>query len=278
MSAPPPGHPFLAPPPDDPLISTTLEVWFGRGYAAFRRSWWRVARLWLLGSVPIGAALGLAVAAFVADPAGPGPLTVALGGLALAVSMIVAYTAQAASVFVLVTDAAGHRTSVPEAARFGLTRALPQLGWGLLTGLAVLLGALLLIVPGVYLWAVFGGTLLCVVCVERADPRRCLDLVRGRWWATAGRLLLASVVAGFAQAPAQFLAFGAGLWWSMSPGGGPGVAVAVVLGTLAAIVVAATIALSAIVTTTLHVVTYAELRWRENPAVSTATLAGELTR
>jgi len=94
-----------------------------------------------------------------------------------------------------------------ESLRFALRRT-PALLWvSVAYFLAVFLGFLLLIVPGV--WASFAFALCFpIVLVERIGGfkalRRSARLVRGRWWATFAALMvgfvLASVLSGIAQA------------------------------------------------------------------------------
>jgi hypothetical protein len=87
--------------------------------------------------------------------------------------------------------------SVSGSLRFAARRLLPLLGLLILVALGEVIGIVLLVVPGVYLyasWAVATPSLL----IERQGPlgalRRSHRLVKGRWWPTAGVLLLASVV------------------------------------------------------------------------------------
>ena len=68
----------------------------------------------------------------------------------------------------------------------------------LIVGLGVGIGTLLLVVPGVYLfvaWSVAVPVLLGENLRGMAALRRSRELVRGRWWACAGVLVLAFLLA-----------------------------------------------------------------------------------
>ncbi len=89
--------------------------------------------------------------------------------------------------------AADYRTSIS----FGARRLLPLLAMLILYYLGLIVGFILLIIPGIWLyasWSVATPALL----IERRNPFRALGrslgLVRGRWWPTAGVLLIASVM------------------------------------------------------------------------------------
>ena len=94
-----------------------------------------------------------------------------------------------------------------ESLRFALRRTPVLIGVSFLYFLAVMVGFLLLIVPGVWLSIAFALAFPAAL-VERLGPvaalRRSQRLVRGRWWATFGALLLgillATVLSSIAQA------------------------------------------------------------------------------
>lgn len=88
---------------------------------------------------------------------------------------------------------ADYRTSIA----FGLRRLLPLLAMLILYYVGLIAGLILLIIPGIWLyasWSVATPSLL----IEHANPFRALGrsrrLVRGRWWPTAGVLLVAFVM------------------------------------------------------------------------------------
>jgi hypothetical protein len=104
-----------------------------------------------------------------------------------------------AAVLIAIRDAAGQPVTVTEALRFATSRALPLMGRWLLAGLLIVLGAILCVIPGLYLAIVYYAThgkssrpasLLGVVVIERRGLMRCFDLISGRFWRTTGRLLI----------------------------------------------------------------------------------------
>src|SRR5829696_3164685 len=91
------------------------------------------------------------------------------------------------------------------ALRFALPRLGGTLAVAVLGGLAVALGFLALVVPGV--WLAVGFSVAVPVLLERAGPvaslRRSLGLVSGRWWTTAGVLLVGQLLVGLVGALLQ---------------------------------------------------------------------------
>jgi len=100
----------------------------------------------------------------------------------------------------------GRTPSGGRALRFALPRLPGTLGVAVLGGLAVALGFLALIVPGI--WLIVGFSVAVpVLLLERTGPiaalRRSLRLVSGRWWATAAVLLLGQLLVGLVGALLQ---------------------------------------------------------------------------
>ena len=100
----------------------------------------------------------------------------------------------------------GGTPSGGRALRFALPRLPGTLGVAVLGGLAVALGFLALIVPGI--WLIVGFSVAVpVLLLERTGPvaalRRSLRLVSGRWWATAAVLLLGQLLVGLVGALLQ---------------------------------------------------------------------------
>lgn len=123
----------------------------------------------------------------------------ALVALLVAAAFLVANVAlQGAVVLAAARAVTGHGTTLAEAYRVGLSRLGALLAGGLLAGLAVLVGLVLLVIPGIVVFvrlALFVPALI----VERLGARRSLarswDLVRGRSWAVLGALLVGGLVA-----------------------------------------------------------------------------------
>jgi len=182
-----------------------------------------------------------------------------LGGLVVGflVLIVAATFAVGASVFVVVRNANGESATIGEALQFAAGRALPLIGWSLLTGLLIGLGAVLLVLPGIYLAVVLLSTLYGVVLIERGGIGRCFTLVHNRFGPTLGRMLLVFL--------AGLVFFG--LVSAITSG----------LGSVAAQLVQAMLSVVvSVVGVAVYVVTYAELRFREHPSVLTPTLAAEL--
>jgi hypothetical protein len=203
---------------------------------------------------------------------------------------------QGASLFVAVRDANGQPSTAAEGLRFAGPRVLPFIGWGLLSGviisvalaasilLGALFGALLGVVQvgialgfivfailGTFLGVVIFPSFAGVVLIERAGLKRCFQLIKDRFWATFGRLLVVgllyigySIAMGLVIAVLVLVAGATGLLST---------------GLLVLPVVEMAMAIPFMVfLIAVWLVTYAELRFRENPATSTASLAAELAR
>jgi hypothetical protein len=120
-----------------------------------------------------------------------------------------------------------------------------------------------LAIPGLYLSIVIFSSLYGVVVIERGGLGRCFALIKGRFWATTGRMVVAVLLGGIYAGVAQAV--------SSVVGGGPTGVFSVILHAVLMIPLGVA-AIAAIV------VTYAELRFHENTEVSTPALAAELAR
>jgi len=87
--------------------------------------------------------------------------------------------------------------SVGESLRFGGRRLLPLLGMDVLIVLGFLVTFIALVVPCFWFYAAT-AVAAPVLLIEHQGParsiRRSIGLVKGRWWATAGTLLLANIM------------------------------------------------------------------------------------
>jgi hypothetical protein len=123
-------------------------------------------------------------------------LTVALlGALVVVIGIALCFKAAAAAY-------GGTRVSWRSSVTFALPRLGPVLWVAIIGGLGVAAGLIALVVPGIWLaigWSVSIPALL----FEGLGPARALgrsfELVRGRWWATFGTLLVAWVIASIAS-------------------------------------------------------------------------------
>lgn len=253
---------------DDPLVSRSFAEWFSKIIGVVSRSWQPLVVIQLAAALP-GLILGGLIQGFLApDPtryASPEAAGLAAGAsvgvlLAVLISVVFALFAQGASVFVAVRDAVGRPAKAGEALSFAAGRALPLFGWGLLAALLLVVGFLLIVLPGLYLAIVFGAALTGVVVIERQGIGRTFALVNRRFWPTAGRLVVVGLIA---------LVYNLVVEFTIGALAGPGTFV----GTLLAAVLTLPVSL---ISVGVAIVTYAELRHHENPAVGSQALAAQM--
>jgi len=282
-----PGYPGAdggtEPPEDDPLVPADFGGWFERVIGVFRRSW-RTLLIFQVVLAVLSAIYSALAASFSRnltalsgalgpgfDPnAGPPPdlvAAVATAGMITLIGwgvlcLVVAFLAPA-SVFVVIRDAEGQPAPLGEALGFGASRMPAMIGWGLLAWILTSIGYVLLFIPGIYLSIVFGAALAGVVAVERTGIGRCFALVNPRFWPTAGRLVVYFLITLVYLVVAHLIA--------SAIGGDP-------LSTTTGIVQAILLIPLGITSAGVAVVTYAELRFRENGVVTTPALAAELAR
>ena len=106
-------------------------------------------------------------------------------------------------------EMAGMPISTREAVVWALRHFWILVTAALIGSVAILLGLVLLLVPGIWLAGCL--TMLSpVVALERVGPlaslRRCLVLVRGRWWPTIGFVLLVGLLGSAAAQLVQLIA------------------------------------------------------------------------
>ncbi|MHA6794883.1 hypothetical protein ACVGVM_15430 [Pseudonocardia bannensis] len=258
---PPPGG-YERPASTDPLVPLNLDQWFGKVFGVVRRSWPSLSVIQLAAALP-GMLLGGLAQWIVLGGAAPTPETAVTAGAAGGVVAIVfSLFAQGASVFVAIREAVGRPVQAGAALHFAAGRALPLLGWGLVGGVLIFLGLLLLVVPGIYVTTVVVAALVGVVVVERGGIDRAFTLVNRRFLPTFGRMVIFFVV-GFGYS-------------SMV---GAVVALVSEPGSLNELLLSGVLALPlSLASVGVAVVTYAELRFHEDPAVSSGRLAVELER
>lgn len=160
----------------DPLAADDLRGWARRIAGALRRSGRPLLVLQAVVLLPAGAAgwglvrLGL-----------PGGLAAAL--LAAAATSL----AQAASVYLIVREAAGAPTAASAALAAGARRTPALLGWTALTAVLTGIGLALAVLPGLYAAVLGAAALPGAVVVERAGLRRAAALVNRRLAGTVAR-------------------------------------------------------------------------------------------
>ena len=126
-------------------------------------------------------------------------ITTLLGGL-------LSLLATAACVRAISAAYLGEEVTWQESLRFGLRRLLPLIGASILVGLAIFAGFILLVIPAFIVWvrlAVVTPALIVEDLGPGAAFGRSWNLVKGRFWPTAGArvitALLVSIVAGILQ-------------------------------------------------------------------------------
>jgi hypothetical protein len=110
-------------------------------------------------------------------------------GVAILVSYISGQLAQAACLRTVADAYLGDVVNWRSSLRYALRRLPALIGLSLLTGILLVIGLLLCIVPGVYLWGAFYVAVPALL-IEGSGPIRSLgrsrELVSGRWWGTMG--------------------------------------------------------------------------------------------
>ncbi len=118
--------------------------------------------------------------------------------LSMVVSLAIGAVVQGALTRATVAESEGHRASFGECLSIGLRFFLPQNALGIIVGIGVVLGLILLIVPGIILLLMLSVAAPAVV-VERdgvfAALRRSAELTKGARWKILGLFLV--VVAGY---------------------------------------------------------------------------------
>ncbi|HEX6756643.1 MAG TPA: hypothetical protein VF109_11955, partial [Mycobacteriales bacterium] len=260
----PPYGGASTPPPNDPLVPPDFGGWAERIVGVLKRSWRNLLIIQLVAALPGLLIAGFVQLAFTDETPSSGligaSLAVALLGLLITVAF--ALLAQGASVWVVVREAARRPAPLGEAVSFALGRALPLLGWGVLAAIIVVAGLVLCVLPGLYAVAVFSMTLAGVVVIERGGIDRSFALFNRRLGPSIGRFLIALLV---------YLVYAAVVGLILRTFTDSGT----VTYTILTAILRLPLSLAAV---GFGVVSYAELRWHEQPTVSTESLNAELDR
>jgi hypothetical protein len=130
-------------------------------------------------------------------------------GIASLASLVLGSVLQAALVHGTIADLNGKKASFGDCLQTGLRTCLPVIGLSILFGIALVVGLVLLVVPGVLMflaWAV----IVPVLVVEKTGVfgafGRSAELTRGHRWAILGLVIvvgLISMILGFATLPFQ---------------------------------------------------------------------------
>ncbi|WP_028934913.1 hypothetical protein [Pseudonocardia spinosispora] len=270
--------------PDDPLVPLDFAGWFRRSIDVARRSAVTLGILQLISAVvsvvvsiatagPATAFLDQATALQASAETGAPPDMTTFGAAfgAYAVTMLISWVisiavtvfVMGASLFVAIRDADGNPATAADGLRFAAKRAPLFAAWLALAWILIGIGTVFFFIPGIYLAVVLLSSLAGVVVVERNGIGRCFDIIRGRFWATTGRMLVALLLVGVYA----FIVYGI----SGALGGGPTSVSTALLHAVLAIP-------ASIVVVGIATVTYAELRFHQDNRVTTGTLAAEMQR
>lgn len=172
------------------VISGTFEV-IGRNFVPF------TLLALLLGGLP-NLLVGLFQQRFAGEQVTLQPNWIGgtvIGGL---IMLAAAFVLQAAIVHATVADLNGRRVVLGDSLKVGLRNCLPLIGLAILTGLAIGIGMLLLIVPGLILMVMWSVAVPAKV-VEKIGVfdafTRSRDLTRGRRWPIFGLIVLYAIAA-----------------------------------------------------------------------------------
>jgi hypothetical protein len=170
---PPQGYGVPAQAGIDPLVSPDYGGWWSRAMAIVKGGLPQLAILQLIGigvavlvQIPvIILTVGLLQDVETLDSDDPTTVSsgflgqafgaIGLGLLGAVLAVIVAMAITLASIHVGVSVATGQRPDIAAAFRATLSRVFPLIGWSLLGGLLTIVGVLLCVLPGVYLYCVF---------------------------------------------------------------------------------------------------------------------------
>jgi hypothetical protein len=265
--------------PADPLVSSDFGGWWARGVALAKRCWRQLVILQVGGAVltmlvnviPTYIQARNAAQVSVAATSDPAAL---IGGailtlLTIPFTLVIDSLVVLASVYVVVAAAMGGNAEVGDAIRRGMRRLGPLVGWTFVAGLITVAGFVACILPGFYFLLVF-VLLAPVVAFERQRVlARCFQLFH----ADVGAALARTVTIGAIWVAVAIVAGILDLVIGLVIGQGSVAASVVVTLVVSAIVMIP----AAVLTTTLAIVTYADLRARIEP-ISTLQLAAELER
>jgi hypothetical protein len=144
--------------------------------------------------------VGSAIVALAAAAPNPGSASDRVTGIDFAAQfLLVAPIAQATVAYAVVAQLDGRALSLGEVLRAVLPRWSVLVGTVILSAIAILLGLVALVLPGLVMaiWFQFVGQ---VVILENgsylAALRRCRELVRGVFWRTLGQLIVIGLISG----------------------------------------------------------------------------------
>jgi len=139
-------------------------------------------------------------------------------GIGTLLQLLGSILVQAATTRIYSENYRGIKIDPGDALRFGLRRLPAMIGLTLVTSIGMLIGFILCLAPGIWLYAAWGLAPAALIA-EGAGPiqslRRSFALVKGSWWRVFAMLFVASllvaVITSVVTAPIQFaVTFGSG--------------------------------------------------------------------
>jgi uncharacterized membrane protein YesL len=170
-------------------IGQTLD----KGFSLFKASFTRVIGISLIGS--FGAVPFNLVSAQIQDDPSPGAIGAFL--IVMVLTLIGGVIIIAALLARIGSIATGNPISFKESLITGVRRLPAMLGTFVIAGVGIVVGTILLIIPGLFLMVAWA---FCVyaVALDNKGPiegiSASMDLVRGRWWRTAGIITLIGII------------------------------------------------------------------------------------
>jgi hypothetical protein len=277
------------------LVAYDFSSWTDRVKGVVVRSWKGMLQLLLLGSflpalgvilVVGGIGVGLVVLlASTLDHPTPLPFVAVVVPMYLLILLGIGYfstVTQLSLMKVATNDAAGQPVSLGEAYTSSFRFGWPTLGWLVLAGLVTALGSLACYLPGLYLYVALSLVVPIMAFERQGGFTESFRLMHSNFWPAVGRIgLLFLVVYALSSAVNGGMYFLFAIVSAVIRAGGDdgsviGVVLVLAMFLLFLIVAVAVSYVSQLVMQAGYLVTYAELRGRLQPGLTTAQLAAEV--
>jgi len=277
------------------LVAYDFSSWVDRVKGVVLRSWKRMLKLLLLGAFlpALGATVllvGIGTGAVVLlatnlDQPRPWPFVAVIVPLYLLLILVIGYittVTQLAVTKVATTDAAGQPVPLADAYRSSFRLGWPTLGWLALGGLVTGLGYLACYLPGIYLYVALSLIVPIMAFERREGFTGSFRLMHSNFWPAAGRIGLLSLIVYAVSSVVNggtyvvFVIVNAAVRAGQDRPSVIGIVIAAVMLSFLLVVAAAVSFASQLLMQAGYLVTYAELRGRLQPDLTTETLATEV--